>query len=100
MISGEHASQDKVISFITQRMRVLLSAVCSAVTLKNIEEVFDLITPLFEGQSLEVIAKSCIVELIGSCLQKSGSSLQVAFMERYACMYLDICIPTIAYIAK
>lgn len=32
------------------------------------EEVFDIITPFFEGQTLEIIQKSCIVELIGSCL--------------------------------
>ncbi len=49
---------------------------------------------------MEILQKSCLVELIGACLQKVGSRLQVDFMERYACIFLDICIPTLKYINK
>ena len=79
VVSGTDAigngTQDKVVLFIAQRLRVLLQNVCSNITLKNMEEIFDIITPFFEGQPLEVVQKSCIVELIGSCLQKLGSLL-------------------------
>jgi hypothetical protein len=47
-----------------------------------------------------VLQKSCLVELVGACLQKVGSRLQVDFVERYACLFLDICIPTLKYIQK
>lgn len=53
-----------------------------------------------EGLTLEVLQKSCLVELIGACLQKVGSRLQVDFLERYVCLFLDICIPTLKYIQK
>jgi hypothetical protein len=69
------------------------------VSLKNIEQVLDLITPFLEGQSLAVINKSVVVQLIGCCLEKHGSSLQCAFVERYI-DFLDICIPTLTYITK
>ena len=53
-----------------------------------------------EGQTLEILQKSCLVELIGACLQKVGSRLQVDFVDRYAKLFLDICIPTLKYINK
>lgn len=53
-----------------------------------------------EGQTLDTLKKSCLVELIGSCLQKPGSTLQVLFMERYVGKFLDVCIPTLQYIKK
>jgi hypothetical protein len=52
-----------------------------------------------EGQSIEVLSKSCLVELIGCCLQKQDS-LQVAFHEYYINKFLDICIPALNYIKK
>ena len=81
-------------------MRVLLQSICSGTTSKTLEEVFDLITILMEGQTLEILQKSCLVELIGACLQKVGSRLQVDFVDRYAKLFLDICIPTLKYINK
>jgi hypothetical protein len=49
VISETQTSLDKATHFITQRIRLLLETVCSNVSLKNIEHVFDIITPFMEG---------------------------------------------------
>jgi len=46
---------------------------------------------------METLSKSCLIELVGACLDRSGSTLQVKFLQNL-CVHTDIMIMTLKYV--
>ena len=51
-LRSAEGQSDKVTKFVVERVRVMLDQFCAQVTLDTLESVFDLLTLVMEGSSL------------------------------------------------
>ena len=91
-VLGGEKPTDKVLAFVTARVSAVVDALLSNVSSETeLETAVQFLVAISSEQDCSL----CLEKLAKACFAKVGSTLQVAFVEKYALVYADVLHPAL-----